>query len=52
MGRTDIPAGVGDLTPAQERMLSRLTAAWFIDHAEMDRPRFLTLLDEAKAVAR
>ena len=49
--RTDIPAGVDDLTQSQGDFLARLVAAWFVDHAELDRARFLTLLDEAKAVA-
>ena len=49
--RSDIPAGVADLTPTQVDYLARLTAMWFIDHAELDRARFLTLLDEAKAVS-
>ena len=48
----DIPAGVHDLTPAQSDYLARLVAVWFNDHAEMERDRFLTLLDEAKAVVR
>lgn len=49
MTRPDIPAGVHDLTPAQTDYLTALTALWFMDHAEMDRDRFLTLLDEVKA---
>jgi len=49
--RTDIPAGVDDLTPTQGDFLARLVAAWFVDHAEMDRGRFLTLLDEVKEVS-
>ena len=49
MTRPDIPAGVYDLTPAQTDYLAALTALWFMDHAEMDRARFLRLLEEAKA---
>lgn len=49
--RPDIPAGVHDLSPRQSDYLARLVAVWFNDHAELDRARFLTLLDEAKAVA-
>lgn len=48
--RPDIPAGVHDLTPRQSDYGFRLAAAWFVEHAEMDRARFLTLLDEVKAV--
>lgn len=47
--RPDIPAGVHDLTVEQSDYLARLAASWFMDHAEMDRTQFLTLLDEVKA---
>ena len=47
----DIPSGVADLSVGQSDFLARLVACWFMEHAELDRARFLTLLDEAKAVA-
>lgn len=49
--RADILTSVYDLHTDQSDMLARACGAWFAEHAEMDRDRFLTLLDEAKAMA-
>lgn len=48
-----IPPGVACrmLTDSEAHHLSGLVGQWFAEHAEMDRARFLTLLDEAKAVS-
>lgn len=43
---------VHDLTPAAHTYLAALVAGWFAAHAELDRPRFLTFVDEAVAVTR
>ena len=49
--RADILVSAFDLTPSQTDMLARACAAWFAEHAEMDRARFLALLDEAQATS-
>lgn len=50
---TIVPAElVAALSTAENDVLSAKVAGWFVEHAELDRERFLTLVDEAKAVLR
>lgn len=50
---TILPAElVAALSTAENDVLSAKVAGWFVEHAELDRERFLTLVDEAKAVLR
>jgi hypothetical protein len=39
------------LTTAEVDILAAFVAGWFADHAELDRDRFLMLVEEAKAVS-
>lgn len=48
--RADILTEAYDLHVDQSDHLARFVAKWFAEHAEMDRARFVTLLDEAKAI--
>lgn len=50
---TIVPAElVAGLSTAENDVLSALVAGWFVEHAEMDRERFLLLVAEAKATLR